>query len=40
LLVVYSLYRRDPVLLIAQGMALVPYVRNIILSKRSYDQHV
>jgi len=40
LLVVYSLYRRDPVLLIAQGMALVPYVRNIILSKRSYDQHI
>jgi len=40
LLVAYSLYRRDPVLLIAQGMALIPYIRNIILSKRSVDQPV
>lgn len=38
LIVVYSIYRRDPVLLLAQGLAIVPYIRNIILSKRSEKQ--
>lgn len=34
LLVAYSIYRGDPVLLIAQGMAIVPYTRNIIIGQR------
>lgn len=31
--ITYSVYREDPVLLLAQSLALVPYIRNIILSK-------
>lgn len=31
LVVVYAIYRADPVLLAAQGLALVPYLRNIVL---------
>jgi lipid-A-disaccharide synthase-like uncharacterized protein len=33
LVVVYSVYRYDPVLMLAQGLAIVPYIRNIILSR-------
>lgn len=29
LLVCYAVYRRDPVLLVAQAMAIIPYIRNI-----------
>ena len=32
LVLVYAVYRRDPVLLVAQGMAIIPYLRNIVLS--------
>jgi lipid-A-disaccharide synthase-like uncharacterized protein len=32
LIIIYSIYRRDPVLLVAQGLAIVPYIRNIVLS--------
>ena len=32
LVVVYAVYRGDPVLLVAQGMAIIPYMRNIVLS--------
>ena len=32
LVVVYAVYRVDPVLLFAQGIAIVPYVRNIVLA--------
>jgi lipid-A-disaccharide synthase-like uncharacterized protein len=32
LVVVYAVYRLDPVLLFAQGIAIVPYVRNIVLT--------
>ena len=32
LVVVYAIYKRDPVLLVAQGMAIIPYLRNIVLS--------
>lgn len=35
LVVVYSIYKRDPVLLLAQSLAIVPYIRNIILSRHS-----
>ncbi len=34
LVVVYSIYRHDPVLLLAQSLAIVPYIRNIILSRQ------
>ncbi|QOI96503.1 MAG: lipid-A-disaccharide synthase N-terminal domain-containing protein [Flammeovirgaceae bacterium] len=34
LVIIYSIYRRDPVLLLAQGMAIVPYTRNLILSTK------
>lgn len=34
LVVVYAVYRFDPVLLLAQGISIVPYTRNLILSKR------
>lgn len=32
LVVVYAIYRFDPVLFFAQGIAIVPYVRNIVLT--------
>ena len=32
LVVVYAIYRLDPILLMAQGIAIVPYVRNIVLA--------
>lgn len=35
LIVIYAVYRRDPVLLLAQGISIVPYTRNIILSKKT-----
>ena len=38
LMVVYAVYRRDPVLLVAQGMAIIPYLRNIVLSSNSHRQ--
>lgn len=31
LVVIYAIYRTDPVLLAAQGIAIVPYLRNIVL---------
>ncbi|HTE28812.1 MAG TPA: lipid-A-disaccharide synthase N-terminal domain-containing protein [Chryseolinea sp.] len=31
----YAAYKRDPVLIVAQGLAIVPYIRNIVLSNRS-----
>ena len=34
LVVVYAVYRFDPVLLVAQGISIVPYTRNLILSKK------
>jgi lipid-A-disaccharide synthase-like uncharacterized protein len=40
LMITYSVYRLDPVLLLAQGLAIVPYVRNIVISKRASNQHV
>jgi lipid-A-disaccharide synthase-like uncharacterized protein len=39
LMVVYAVYRRDPVLLVAQGMAIIPYLRNIVLMSKSHRQH-
>lgn len=33
-IVFYAIYRRDPVLLVAQGMAIIPYTRNIVLSRK------
>ena len=35
LVLIYSIHRRDPVLLLAQGMAIVPYARNLMLSTRT-----
>lgn len=35
--IVYALYREDPVLLLAQGLAIIPYSRNVILLKKSDD---
>ncbi len=35
LVTVYALHRNDPVLLLSQLLALIPYVRNIILIKKS-----
>jgi lipid-A-disaccharide synthase-like uncharacterized protein len=32
LVVIYAIYRVDPVLMFAQGIAIVPYVRNIVLA--------
>ncbi len=37
LVVVYAIYRLDPVLLLAQSLAIVPYIRNIILSRHILD---
>jgi lipid-A-disaccharide synthase-like uncharacterized protein len=34
LLVIYAVYRRDPVLLVAQAMAIIPYIRNISVGRR------
>lgn len=34
LLAIYSIYRNDPILLLAQGVAIVPYTRNLILSTK------
>lgn len=34
LVIVYAFYRKDPVLLLAQSLALVPYIRNIIFSRK------
>lgn len=34
LVTVYSVYRRDPVLFLAQSLALIPYLRNIVISKK------
>lgn len=36
LVVIYSIDRHDPVLLTAQGVAIVPYARNIVLSKNRH----
>lgn len=38
LVLTYGFYRRDPVLLVSQGMGLFAYVRNILLYKRSHSQ--
>ena len=38
LVVVYAVYRGDPVLLVAQGMAIIPYMRNIVLSSNRRRQ--
>lgn len=35
LLITYSFFQKDPVLLVAQGLALVPYIRNIALIRKS-----
>lgn len=32
-IIAYGIYRHDPVLLAAQGIAVIPYTRNIVLSK-------
>jgi lipid-A-disaccharide synthase-like uncharacterized protein len=34
LVTIYSVYRRDPVLFLAQSLALIPYLRNIVISKK------
>lgn len=31
---IYAGYRRDPVLFLAQSLALIPYLRNIVISKK------
>ncbi len=33
LVVIYAIYRVEPVLFVAQGIAIVPYIRNIVLIK-------
>jgi lipid-A-disaccharide synthase-like uncharacterized protein len=35
LVISYSIYRCDPVLLVAQGLAIIPYIRNIVLSNNT-----
>ena len=37
LVCVYAINRHDPVLIVAQTLALVPYVRNIMLSRRKRE---
>lgn len=37
LIVAYGIYRYDPVLLAAQGIAVIPYARNIMLSKTRHS---
>lgn len=34
LVTIYSVYRHDPVLFLAQSLALIPYLRNIVISKK------
>jgi len=34
LVTIYSFYRHDPVLFLAQSLALIPYLRNIVISKK------
>ncbi|HET6538908.1 MAG TPA: lipid-A-disaccharide synthase N-terminal domain-containing protein [Chryseolinea sp.] len=34
LVTIYSVYRRDPVLFLAQSLALIPYLRNIVISRK------
>lgn len=33
--IVYAIHRHDPVLLLAQGLAIIPYLRNVVLSTHS-----
>ncbi|MEJ7646517.1 MAG: lipid-A-disaccharide synthase N-terminal domain-containing protein [Chryseolinea sp.] len=35
LTIIYAIFREDPVLLIAQSLALIPYVRNIAIRRRN-----
>ena len=38
MVIVYAVQRKDPVLLVAQGMAIIPYLRNIMLSRSNYRE--
>lgn len=33
-LLIYAIYRKDPVFILGQGMAMIIYVRNIMLIRR------
>jgi lipid-A-disaccharide synthase-like uncharacterized protein len=37
LVIAYAVYKLDPVLLLAQGISIIPYTRNIILSKKATE---
>jgi lipid-A-disaccharide synthase-like uncharacterized protein len=38
LVVTYAIYNREPVLLVAQGLAFIPYVRNILIGNRQLKE--
>jgi lipid-A-disaccharide synthase-like uncharacterized protein len=40
LLIFYAFHRNDPVILLSQAIALVPYVRNIMLSQRTAGRSI